>query len=112
MLWPNSPGNVFAFKTIEYLGGGAHVISTPMGSLEKELEAGITYMPDNGPETISKTLREVATTGRWEQCASRFVHDTYGPAAVCESLGTLIRRVVNKRTANLGPLSTSGRPVQ
>src|SRR5262249_49850493 len=41
----DTPGNVFAFKLVEYLAAGAHVITTPMGALETELEAGVTYMP-------------------------------------------------------------------
>ena len=41
------PGNVFAWKIIEYLAAGTHVISTPMGTLEPEIESGITYMPNN-----------------------------------------------------------------
>jgi glycosyltransferase involved in cell wall biosynthesis len=37
-----TPGNIFAFKIIEYLAAGAHVITTPMGALEREIECGIT----------------------------------------------------------------------
>jgi len=59
-----TPGNVFAFKIIEYLAAGAHCITTPMGELEPALEAGVTYMPDNKPETIARTLQQV-TEGRF-----------------------------------------------
>jgi len=58
-----TPGNVFAFKIIEYLASGAHVITTPMGPLEKELEAGVTYMPDNSPATIAAALELVSGNG-------------------------------------------------
>jgi glycosyltransferase involved in cell wall biosynthesis len=51
-----TPGNVFAFKIIEYLAAGAHVITTPMGTLEPELEQGVTYIPNNRPETIATAL--------------------------------------------------------
>ena len=35
-----TPGNVFAFKIVEYLAAGLHVITTPRGAVEPELEAG------------------------------------------------------------------------
>jgi len=54
-----TPGNVFAFKIIEYLAAGAHVVTTPMGNVEQELEDGITYMNDNSPGTIAATLQRV-----------------------------------------------------
>jgi glycosyltransferase involved in cell wall biosynthesis len=95
-----SPGNVFAFKIIEYLAAGAHVITTRMGPLEGELEAGITYMPDNRPETISKTLRDVVSGRRWEQNAARFARDAYGLAAVTKSLNALLQSVCNGATSH------------
>src|SRR5262249_61834215 len=54
-----TPGNVFAFKIIEYLAAGAHVLTTRMGTLEPEIEAGITYMADNAPATIAAALERV-----------------------------------------------------
>ena len=91
-----TPGNVFAFKIIEYLGAGAHVITTPMGKLEKEIESGITYMPDNKPETIASTLKNVIQTGKWKQGATQYVRDTYNPDAVSKSLETLLQQVAAK----------------
>ena len=91
-----TPGNVFAFKIIEYLGAGAHVVTTPMGELEKEIENGISYMPDNRPETIAATLRAVITTKRWEQNAAQAVYDTYSPGAVAKSIDALVRKVMTK----------------
>jgi len=88
-----TPGNVFAFKIIEYLGAGAHVITTPMGELEKEIESGITYMPDNEPATIASTLANVIQTGKWKQDAAQYVRETYSPEAVSKSLETLLQQV-------------------
>ena len=92
-------GNLFAFKIIEYLAAGAHVITTPMGNVEKEIESGLTYMPDNKPETIAATLKQVIQARMWEQGASQFACDTYGPTAVAKSLDNLIKQVVGAKPA-------------
>jgi glycosyltransferase involved in cell wall biosynthesis len=92
-----TPGNVFAFKIVEYLASGAHVVTTPMGSLERELEGGITYMVDNAPDTIAATLKQVIEHRKWEQGAGDHVRGIYGPAAVSKSLDALLRRVLNGR---------------
>ena len=68
-----TPGNVFAFKIVEYLAAGAHVITTPMGPIEKELEAGISYMADNSAETISATLRKVISDRAYSRTAAKQV---------------------------------------
>src|SRR6516162_8100120 len=73
-----APGSVFAFKIIEYLAAGAHVISTPMGPLEKEIEAGISYMPDNSAATIAATLEEVIENRRYELRATDAAQQSYG----------------------------------
>ena len=91
----DKPGNVFAFKIIEYLGAGAHCITTPMGELEPEIEAGITYMPDNKAETIAETLIQVITERRWERSVAQYVWETYGSEAVSESLEVLLQKVLN-----------------
>ncbi len=88
-----TPGNVFAFKIIEYLAAGAHCVTTPMGPLEPALEAGITYMPDNAPATIDATLRRVVAERRFEQVASEATLKQYGSEAVSQALGALIRQV-------------------
>jgi glycosyltransferase involved in cell wall biosynthesis len=90
----DTPGNVFAFKIIEYLAAGAHVITTPMGVVEEEIERGITYIPDNNPETITAVLKQVIIARKWEQSVQQFICDTYGPAAVAKSLDGLIMQVV------------------
>lgn len=89
-----TPGNVFAFKIIEYLAAGTHVITTPMGVLEPELEAGITYMPDNSPETIAATIRQVVTVGEYKRTAAAAARQMYGPEAVAESLSALLNQAI------------------
>jgi hypothetical protein len=92
-----TPGNVFAFKIIEYLGAGAHVVTTPMGNLEPELEAGITYMNDNSPPTIAATLQRVIRERDYERTAAQAAVQSYGPTAVLRSLDMLIQRVLRNR---------------
>lgn len=95
----HTPGNVFAFKIIEYLAAGAHVITTPMGSLEQELEAGITYMGDNSPPTIAATLQQVIKERSYERTAAEAAARHYGSAAVSNSLERLIQQVMSKRNS-------------
>jgi len=92
-----TPGNVFAFKIIEYLAAGAHVITTPMGALESELEAGMTYMPDNSPDTIAETLHRVVGARGYERTSMEAAHCAYGPAAVSKSLNALLAQVTVKK---------------
>jgi glycosyltransferase involved in cell wall biosynthesis len=91
-----TPGNVFAFKIIEYLAAGAHVITTPMGALEKEYECGITYMPDNKPDTIASSLMQAIADRCWERTAAPQVIERLGPAGVARSLGEFIRQAVDQ----------------
>ena len=90
-----TPGNLFAFKIIEYLAAGANVVSTPMGKLEEELEAGITYMSENTPETIAQTLQQVIGQRTFERTAMDAAQEMYGPATVAKSLNTLVGRVMS-----------------
>jgi glycosyltransferase involved in cell wall biosynthesis len=90
------PGNVFAFKIVEYLAAGLHVISTPRGSLENELEAGMTYIQDNSSEAIAATLKTIIDTGRYTQTAEQDAVRIYGPASVCESLNNLLTQVTSR----------------
>ena len=85
-----TPGNIFAFKIIEYLAAGAHVISTPMGLLEKEIESGMTYIPDNNPETIGAALKQVILGTTWKQTARKYTLDTYGHASMANSLNRFL----------------------
>lgn len=91
-----TPGNVFAFKIIEYLAAGAHCITTPMGFLEAEIEAGISYMPDNLPQTIAATLRTVIEKRYYERRAIQATQEAYGARAVSMSLTALLREVSAK----------------
>jgi glycosyltransferase involved in cell wall biosynthesis len=90
------PGNVFAFKIIEYLAAGAHVISTPMGAVEKEMAAGMTFMPDNTPETIARTLQQVVRDQLWRQTAGRAVLELYRPETLRTNLDKLVRAAAGK----------------
>lgn len=87
-------GNVFAFKIIEYLAAGAHCVTTPMGTLEPELEAGMTYMPDNEPGTIAATLKRVIEERRYYLAAPKAAQQAYGTHAVSMSLEKFLRQVV------------------
>jgi glycosyltransferase involved in cell wall biosynthesis len=104
-----TPGNVFAFKIIEYLAAGAHVITTPMGPLEKELEAGITYMPDNSPQTITATIQRVIRDHSYRRNAMQATQQTYGPASVSRSLNALVDQVLQQPAS---PSPTPGKQDQ
>ncbi len=93
-----TPGNVFAFKIIEYLAAGAHVISTPMGTLEPEIENGITYISDNKAETIAAALKQVIQSRCYERTAAQGALQTYGPGAVSKSLDNLLIKVMAAQT--------------
>jgi hypothetical protein len=88
---------VFAFKIIEYLAAGAHVITTRMGTLEPDLEKGITYIADNKPETIAATLKQVIRSHSYRRTAAQAALQTYGGPAVSKSLERLIRQAMNNR---------------
>jgi len=93
-----TPGNVFAFKIVEYLAAGAYCITTPMGELEADLETGITYMPDNSPDMIAATLKRVIGEGRYETLAVQAAQNRYGPEAVSASLDRLLKQVLTMQT--------------
>lgn len=108
-----TPGNVFAFKIVEYLAAGAHVITTPRGFLEPELEAGISYIQDNSPETIAACLKQVIEERRYQHTAIEATLRTYGPAAISEALNTLLEQVTGRkksdhRQAEAGVLTSAG----
>lgn len=90
-------GNIFAFKIVEYLAAGNHVITTPMGNLAKELEVGVTYMKDNKPGTIVATLERVIRGRQYERTAREAALGSYGPEAVSEALENLLRDAKNGR---------------
>jgi glycosyltransferase involved in cell wall biosynthesis len=108
----HTPGNVFAFKIIEYLAAGAHVITTPMGVLEPELEAGVTYIPDNRPETIATNLLQVINGRQFERNATGAARRLYSPTAVSAALDTLVKEVVSRSGGSAAPDFTNvGHPV-
>lgn len=90
----STPGHVFAFKIIEYLAAGLHVISTPMGPVEPELEAGITYIQDNTASSIAKGLENVIRSRDFERLATDAAVGLYGGNAVAGALNDLLRKVV------------------
>jgi glycosyltransferase involved in cell wall biosynthesis len=95
------PGNVFAFKIVEYLAAGLHVITTPRGAVEPELEAGISYIADPKPETIAAHLSAVVSERRYEKTAQNATVQRYGPAAVSRSLDSLLKQAVAPRRSPL-----------
>jgi glycosyltransferase involved in cell wall biosynthesis len=94
------PGNVFAFKTIECLAAGVHVITTPMGSVEPELTRGLTVMVDNSPATIAATLKTVIAEHRYENTAADAALARYGAAAVSNALNSLIKEVMHRKNSS------------
>ena len=87
----------FSFKTLECLGAGVHVITTPLTALEAlapELKVALSYISDNRPETISACLKKVISERRYECTVQDAVHERYGPAAVSRSLATFLEQVM------------------
>src|SRR5207249_5202231 len=97
-----TPGNVFAFKIIEYLAAGAHVLTTRMGMLEPEIEAGITYMADNKSETIAETLEQTIQRSEYVHTVGQLVQQRYGPGAVAEALDDLLATALRSAGAASG----------
>jgi glycosyltransferase involved in cell wall biosynthesis len=95
-------GVVFAFKIIEYLAAGAHVITTPMGALESSLECGITYMADNARSSIVSALRDVIVDKSYDRTAARAAQEIYGPTVVSEALDQLVRDAANEFRRRFG----------
>jgi glycosyltransferase involved in cell wall biosynthesis len=104
-------GDQFPFKVIEYLAAGAHVVMTPMGNLESEIEQGITYMADNLPETIASTLHRVIVEQRYTRTAEVVVQQRYGTKAVSESLDGLLSDVVTGRQSGSARSRMAFKPV-
>jgi glycosyltransferase involved in cell wall biosynthesis len=84
------PGSVFALKIIEYLAAGLHVITTPRGVLEPELETAVTYIDKNTPEAIATALKNVISARSYERIAPDAAIATYGPEAVSYGLNRLM----------------------
>jgi glycosyltransferase involved in cell wall biosynthesis len=91
------PGNVFAFKIVEYLAAGLHVITTPRGNIEHELEAGISYIPDNSPDTIASKLGTIVSEQRYRCTSAVAAIQSYGPDAVSFAIDRLLDRACTRR---------------
>jgi glycosyltransferase involved in cell wall biosynthesis len=96
-----TPGNVFAFKIVEYLAAGAHVLTTPMGELEPEISAGITYLRDNAPATIAAALGEVIGNRRYEMNAMDAAQHKYGMSAVSSALESFLGEVQSRNARRI-----------
>ena len=68
-----------------------------MGTLEPELEQGVTYIPNNRPETIATALKRVIENRAYERTATQTALQTYGSRAVSESLDKLLQQVTSRR---------------
>lgn len=108
-------GNLFSFKIVEYLASGAHVITTPMGEVEKELEQGITYIENNEPNQIGAALKSVVRTRKWERASPEAVWKRYGAEAVAASLNAMLRQVCGRvalEDSNAKSLPTSSKSLR
>jgi glycosyltransferase involved in cell wall biosynthesis len=104
----STPGNVFAFKIVEYLAAGVHVVTTPRGALEPELEAGVTYIPRNDPATIAESLKQLIAARRYERTAEEAAVRTYGPKAVSDALNHMLQQVTARNRTAPGPARRNG----
>ena len=86
---------MFAFKIVEYLATGTHVLTTPMGELEPELEHGITYIPDNRPETIAASFTRIIEGKLFDRTAMDAARRMYSPESLSIALDRLMRDVVS-----------------
>jgi Glycosyl transferases group 1 len=103
-----TPGNVFAFKIIEYLSAGARVVSTRMGVLEPEIEAGITYISDNQPETIVAALKQVIVERRYRYQTKHGAQARYGRMPVSEAIEALIQEVAASQASQFTSVKKGG----
>jgi hypothetical protein len=81
-----------------------------MGPLEKDLEAGITYIPDNSPQTIAAALSLVLEGRLYERTAPTAAKRAYGPAAVAKSLNKLVEQVASDRLTEGPAVPVTARP--
>jgi hypothetical protein len=89
----------FPFKTIECLAAGLHVITTSLGTVDPEMDVGITYINDNLAETICACLKKVITERRYEHTSQQATLNAYGSEAVSRSLDTFLGQVMPFRPA-------------
>lgn len=87
------PGTSFAFKIIEYLAAGLHVVTTPRGNLEPALEAAVTYIDDNTPAKIACCLTALLREHGYTRTARQEALNAYGPDAISQGLNRLLHEV-------------------
>ena len=87
------PGNLFAFKIVEYIASGAHVITTPMGEVEKEIEENLTYIENFSVESIRKTIEYVIENKRYLKSDTKYVNSQYSLTAVSTRLNDLFEKI-------------------
>jgi len=66
-----------------------------MGPFETEGECAITYMPDNHPSTIAKTITDVVRNATYENLAQDYVTKTYNISVVSNRLNDLLHEAVS-----------------
>ena len=97
----NQPGIVFAFKIIEYLAAGIHVVTTPMGEMERDLERGVTYITDNRAQTIAESLMRIIQEQAYKRTAVEAAHRAYSAEFVSAALDDLLCRVTGRDRGHL-----------
>jgi glycosyltransferase involved in cell wall biosynthesis len=98
-----TPGLVFAFKIIEYLAAGAHVVTTPMGEMDAALESSVTYLVDNTPKSIVATLTRTIREKAYRRTAASAAQASYDVPAVAEALERLLAASVSRLKSSRGP---------
>jgi glycosyltransferase involved in cell wall biosynthesis len=105
-----TPGNVFALKIIEYLAAGLHVVTTPRGALEAELETGVSYIADNNPDTIAAGLRKIIRDRAFEHTAVQAAMQTYGPETIMRALNRLVEQVTARSHLQITGMNANCEP--
>lgn len=104
------PGTSFAFKIIEYLAADLHVITTPRGTLEPELETGITYIANNTADAIAIALKKVVTERLYERSTREAALEAYGPDAIARGLNRLMEQVISQYHGKAAPINCNRSP--
>ena len=64
--------------------------------MEPEIEAGLTYIPNNNPETIAEGLAAVIRERQYQRLAVQAAHEAYGPESVASALDHLLREALHR----------------
>jgi glycosyltransferase involved in cell wall biosynthesis len=84
-----SPGNVFPFKVVEYIAVGSHVISTPLGKIEPEMENGITFA-EFSVESIRDSLLRVTDDLNVDYSAQNYILNLYSANNISEHINSFL----------------------